>query len=181
MFSLMRQIVRHRPLRLILVVATFICAALFFHAALKPPAGELTNGQPITLDVEPEPGLFAYQLNEKSFGPKTLSIIQSDSGVSLPSGSRGLRFVYAPPIDPSWAAKIEIPKEAVPSLLARLSRTPDVKVNISGEMGPRMTWWRAEDANILIDRQSEPMGNYLRTTLTDEEGVTILYIEWAVF
>ena len=173
-----------RGLCSLVVGGVIVCAALFVQRMWVSP-DEPENGQSHAnariLDEESEFGLIPYQLNEKSFGPKTLSKIQSDSGVSLPAGCRGLWFVYSPPIDPSWAAKIEIPKGAEASLLAELSKLPDKKINIFGEMGPTMPWWRTKEATVLLDRQSSPLDNYLRTTLAHEGGATVLYIEWAVF
>lgn len=170
-----------------LICSAFI-AAFFYHArSTKHEADEAVADvafprlNPVILNNEPDPGLTSYQLDEKSFGAKTLSIIQSDSGVKLPTGSRGIKFIYLPPIDPSWAAKIEIPKEASATMLAELSKFAGEQINIIGESGPRTNWWHNQKSKVLIDRQSSPMGNYLRMTLTEEAGSIFLYIEWAVF
>jgi hypothetical protein len=170
-----------------LICSAFI-AAFFYHArSTKHEADEAVADaafprlNPVILNNEPDPGLTSYQLDKKSFGAKTLSIIQSDSGVKLPAGSRGIKFIYLPPIDPSWAAKIEIPKEASASMLAELSKISGEQINISGEIGPRTNWWYNHKSKVLFDRQSSPMDNYLRMTLTEEADSIFLYIQFSVF
>lgn len=126
-------------------------------------------------------GLRGYELNETSFTDETLRMIQKDSGITLPSGVRGLNFYYQPPIDPAFAAKLEVPKDAAEAMVQQISTIHPEQINITGELGPRMSWWVPKDATILVDRQSSPGDNYRRTIVTSEGDRTILYVEWAVF
>ena len=126
-------------------------------------------------------GLREYELNETSFNAETLQMIQADSGVTLPKGTRGLNFYYKPPIDPAFVAKLQIPKDSTEAMVQQISAIKPEQINISGELGPRKDWWVPKDAKILVDRQSSPKGNYLRTTVTTEGDRTILYVEWEVF
>ena len=125
-------------------------------------------------------GLREYELNETSFNDETLRMIQSDSGVTLPKGVRGLNFYYKPPIDPGFAAKLHIPTEATDAIIQQISAIKNEQINVTGELGPRKSWWVPKGAKIHVDRQSAPKGNYRRTIVTTEGDRTILYVEWDV-
>jgi hypothetical protein len=119
-----------------------------------------------------------YELDETNFDAKTLQMIQSDSRITLPKGARGLNFYYKAPIDPAYAAKIEIPQSSKESIMRTLSAIKDETISVTNPLGPRMRWWFSKDAKILADRQATIGGNYLQMTLTDEGASVILYVEW---
>ena len=120
-----------------------------------------------------------YELDETSFDAKTLKMIQSDSRITLPKGARGLNFYYKAPIDPAYAAKIEITQSSKEDMMRTLSAIKNEEISVSNSLGPRMRWWIPTNAKVLIDRQATVGGNYLRATLTHEGNSVILYIEWA--
>ena len=122
-----------------------------------------------------------YELDERSFGPDTLKEIEQDSGITLPTGARGLHYFYKPPIDPGFAAKIELPVESKDEVLRRISAIKQESVSVSGDLGPRFPWWVSARASVLLDRQSRTKDTYLHAILTDEEGRMFLYLEWWVF
>ena len=122
-----------------------------------------------------------YELDQASFGITTLQMIQDESKIILPKEARGLNFHYKPPIDPAFAAKIEIPIGAREDMLRRLLEIKNEQINIVGELGPTNHWWVPKGAKILVNRQTSTDGVYLRVILTAEGAKTILYIEHAVF
>ena len=122
-----------------------------------------------------------YELDRTSFDTKTLQMIQSDTGVAIPAGARGLNFYYKPPIDPAYIAKIEIPlisKEDVIKTLSTIRN--DENTHITESLGTKVSWWMPKGAKTLVDRQRFVRSNYLHVILTEEDASVILYIEWWV-
>ena len=125
-----------------------------------------------------------YELDSRSFDSKTLQRIQSDTGIILPAGARGLNFYYKPPIDPAYIAKIEIPLKSKEDVIKTLSViTNDDNLHTMGSLGTKVSWWVPKGAKTLMDRQRQRFigpGNYLHVMLTEEDATVILYIEWCV-
>jgi len=107
-------------------------------------------------------------------------MIEEDSGIILPSDAHGLNFFYKAPIDPAFVAKIQIPAASKEEILQRISKIQNVKVNITGALGPKFSWWLPAKAKVLIDRETSTGSSYLRVILTEENERIILYIESAV-
>jgi hypothetical protein len=123
-----------------------------------------------------------YELDSKSFDSKTLQRIQSDTGIVLPVGARGLNFYYTPPIDPAYIAKIEIPRSSKDDLIKKLSAIKnDDNLHVFTTLGTKVHWWIPKGTKPVMDRQRQVgTGNYLHVILTEEDGRVILYIEWSV-
>jgi len=123
-----------------------------------------------------------YELDSKSFDSRTLQRIQSDTGIALPPGARGLNFYYKPPIDPALIAKIEIPQNSTADLIKTLSAIEnDGNIHNMETMGTKVTWWIPKGTKPLVDRQRfTGPGNYLHVILTEDGEKVVLYIEWWV-
>ena len=120
-----------------------------------------------------------YELAGASFDAKTLQMIQSNTRIVLPADARGLNFYYKVPIDPAYAAKIEISANSSEGVIKALSAIKnDENIHTVESLGTNVTWWIPKGAKILVDRQTFVGGNYLRVTLTEEDAVVILYVEW---
>ena len=121
-----------------------------------------------------------HELDSKSFDSKTLQRIQSDTGIALPAGARGLNFYYTPPIDPAYIAKIEIPLSSKEDVITTLSGVEnDENMHATESLGTKVRWWIPKGAKVLMDRQRfVGTGNYLHVILTEEGATVILYIEW---
>jgi hypothetical protein len=123
-----------------------------------------------------------FELDEKSFDAEAMQMIKDDSGLTIPAGAKGLNFRYSPPIDPSFVARIEIPKDSRGKIIAQIEAIPDEKIDISGGPGERVTWWPPVVETVIMDRQcTQADGDYFRAILTEENGKTILYVSHAVF
>ena len=123
-----------------------------------------------------------YQLDSRSFDLKTLQKIQSDTGITIPAGARGLNFYYKPPIDPAYIAKIEIPLSSKEDAIKTISAiSNDENLHVLDSLGSKVDWWIPKGAKTLLDRQRfVGTGNYLHVMLTKENASVILYIEWWV-
>jgi hypothetical protein len=123
-----------------------------------------------------------YELDRTSFDVNTLQRIQSDTGIVLPAGARGLNFYYKPPIDPAYIAKIEIPPSSKEDVIKMLSAIKnDENIHTTESLGAKVRWWIPKGAKVLVDRQNFHTGNYLHVTLTEDDTLVILYIEWLVY
>jgi hypothetical protein len=126
-------------------------------------------------------GFRSYELDRTSFDTKTLQMIQSDTGIALPAGARGLNFYYKPPIDPAYIAKIEIPLNFKEDMIKMLSAIKnDDNIHASESLGAKLSWRMPKSAKVVVERQTFVGGNYLHATLTEEDAAVILYIEWWV-
>jgi hypothetical protein len=121
-----------------------------------------------------------FELDERSFGRDTIRMIERDSGITLPADARGLNFFYKAPIDPAFAAKIEIPAGSRSNVLARLSELKMEQIHVSGPLGPRFKWWTPAQAKVVIERQEMRTEAYFHAILTEEGDRIILYLEWCV-
>lgn len=123
-----------------------------------------------------------YELNSKSFDLQTLQRIESDTGITLPAGTRGLNFYYKPPIDPAYIAKIEIPLKSKDDVIKTLSAiVNDENLHVPDSLGAKVNWWIPKGAKVLLDRQRfVGTGNYLHVMLSEEDSSVILYVEWWV-
>lgn len=120
-----------------------------------------------------------FELDERSFGSDTIQMIEHDTGIDLATNAHGLNFFYTPPIDPAFAAKIEIPADSRTNLLVQLSRMKAEEIHVSSALGPRFKWWTPAQGKVLFDRQEMRTEGYLHAVLTEEGDRTILYLEWA--
>jgi hypothetical protein len=122
-----------------------------------------------------------FEIDERSFGNDTIQFIEQHSQIDLPTGARGLNFFYKAPIDPGFAAKIEIPSVSRDDMLGRLLKIKKEEVHVSGALGPRFKWWIPSQSKKLIDREGINNDCYIHGILTEEEGRIIFYIEWSTF
>jgi hypothetical protein len=120
-----------------------------------------------------------FELGERSFGRETLQKIEHDTEIGLPADARGLNFFYQAPIDPAFAAKIEISAASQTNLLRQLSEIEQRGVQVSGTLGPRFKWWTPAQGKVLIERQRKADSTYLHVILVEDQGRTILYLEWS--
>ena len=123
-----------------------------------------------------------FELDEKSFDSEAMQMVKDDSGLTIPSGARGLNFRYSPPIDPSFVARIEIPESSRDDIVAQIKAIHNKEINISGGPGEKVDWWPPPTDLVVIERQCHQAdGDYFRAIVTEEDGRTILYLHHAVF
>ena len=118
-------------------------------------------------------------LDEETFDSNALAMVQQDSGIQLPPGSRGLNMFYqGSKIDPAFVAKILIPSSGRDELIAHIEKIPNQDSNVNGSLAEKVTWWNPKNGKVRIERRSSPNGNYLRAILSQEKEQLVLYIEW---
>ncbi|GEP42952.1 hypothetical protein [Brevifollis gellanilyticus] len=123
-----------------------------------------------------------FELNEKSFDSEAMQMVQDQAKLSIPAGARGLNFRYSPPIDPSFIARIEIPRSESAAFITQIEAMPNEAINISGGLVEKVKWWPPPGTPTLVDRQhNQSDGSYLRLVVREEGGQTILYVRHAVF
>lgn len=118
-----------------------------------------------------------YELNEQSFTAKAKTMVEQETGIILPPGSRGLDFFYqGSSIDPSFIAKIQIPNGAKEEFSERIEQLPKRDGSVVNSLTKRVTWWKPTTANVerLFDRNM----NCVHLILCEENSHCMLYVEW---
>jgi hypothetical protein len=119
-----------------------------------------------------------YFLDESTFDHATVEMVQKDIGLRLPAGSRGLNMFYqGSTLDPAFVAQIEIPASAADELASRIKKIREAGT-ISESLSKKVTWWNPAVGAVLVDRQSDPNGDYLHLVLSREKERVVLYVEW---
>ena len=112
------------------------------------------------------------------FTPEHLVLLQEETGLALPSDSRGLRMVFE---NGGAVAKVSIPKDVENDFASQLEGLALENVSISGSLSLKTDWWPAERSDDLAEASywhgtGVKLGIHAR--LRREEDGTILYVEW---
>jgi hypothetical protein len=120
------------------------------------------------------------RLDEKTFDSAALAMVQKETGIDLPDGSRGLRMFYdgTSSIDPSFVAKIQIPEASGDELAKRIEQIRNHDGTVSSSLADKVTWWTPSNGVIRVQRQFNPRGDYIRAILSQETNQLVLYVEW---
>ncbi len=118
-----------------------------------------------------------FELDETNFDAEVMQMIQEDARFVLPPGSRGLNFTYKPPIDPHWAARIELPTSARDMMVAQIEKFPTDKVEYHLTPQDGKKWWNERLGSAILDRELFTAPTvYRHFILTVEDGRLILYV-----
>jgi hypothetical protein len=121
-----------------------------------------------------------HELDETTFDAAALALVQRNTGIQLPDGSRGLNMFYqgSTCIDPSFVAKIQIPESSGGELASRIKKIRHRRGAVSGSLTEKVPWWTPSSGTIRVQRQFNPGGDYVRAILSQEEDRLVLYLEW---
>lgn len=120
-----------------------------------------------------------YELNTASFDAAHLKLVESMSGIVLPTDSQGQNMLWrGKQIDPSFLAKINITTNSVDSLTKQMEGLPDQNINLSTQITSGVTWWQPSKGLVSVERTFARSGCYVHLMLCEENGVWFLYLEW---
>jgi hypothetical protein len=132
-----------------------------------------------------------FELGENDFDAEAMEMIQTDTGLTLPAGTRGLNFRYWPPIDPSFVARLEIPANYLGELMSQIRSMKDDDPNgfrrlnrryeISNRLHEKVSWWDPPKEGAQADNDRYRGVTYVRAVLTREGNRHILYLYYAAF
>lgn len=118
-------------------------------------------------------------LDETTFDYATLEMVQRETGIQLPDGSRGLNMFYqGSGIDPAFVAKVHIPDSSREELASRLEEIRNKDGTVHGSLTEVVTWWTPPNGIIRVQRQFDRGGDYVRAILCQEDNQLVLYLEW---
>ena len=119
-----------------------------------------------------------YELDATSFDAKHLKLVEKESGVVLPTDSRGQNFLWrGRQIDPEFLARIEISTNSVGALITQVGGLPNQTIHSSGLMSS-VGWWQPSKGKIAVERTFLKSGDYVHIVIDQESGVWLLYVEW---
>lgn len=121
-----------------------------------------------------------YELDSHAFDTNTMQMIRNRTGLNLPPDVIGLNYHHYPPIDPAFAARIEIPEKSKSEVLGLVSTVQANAPHFRVDLGERNHWWISSNATIKLSRKYVGPEYLLRATLADEDSRTFLYIEYGV-
>jgi len=121
--------------------------------------------------------LTEYSLDEKSFDSKAMAKIQTESGITLPDGSKGLAFKHIPPIDPIVFAKLQIPSDAQGALTKQIEALKTIEFP-NDFAHNRCSWWPPPPGHIALSKRSTSNGYYVELHLVKKNEQLILYIQY---
>jgi len=119
------------------------------------------------------------KLDQTTFDAAALALVQKETGVQLPRGSRGLNMFYqGSTLDPSFVAKIQVPDSSGDALAGRIKKIRSDNTTVGGSLTEKVTWWNPTNGTILVQRQHSPGGDFVRVILVQEKDRLVLYLEW---
>ena len=121
--------------------------------------------------------LTEYSLDEKSFDAEAMAKIETESGITLPGGSKGLAFKHIPPIDPIVFAKIQIPGDAQGALTKQIEALNTIEFP-NDFAYDRCAWWPPPQEHIALSKRATSNGYYVELHLVKENEQLILYIQY---
>jgi hypothetical protein len=137
----------------------------------------------LILAVRSYSSLRNYEVDARAFTPKHLSMIEHKIGFHFPNGSLGLNmYNKQAPMDPWLTAKVKVPNSSIQSLVKELEQLPSERFSVANYQGTRMKWWHPSPGSTRVERRLFDMikGDFVDLLLCEEDGQSILYIQWGV-
>jgi hypothetical protein len=120
-----------------------------------------------------------YELDARSFAPENLRMIEKQTGIAIPDGSRGLNLLYeGRQIDPAFAAKVEIPAASHEEVAEMIRRFRNSDTHVHNPISERVAWWNVRKNVIREERAFSTDTNLVHVLLCEEGGRWFLYLEW---
>ena len=120
-----------------------------------------------------------YELDARSFDAQTLNQVERESGIVLPPNSRGMHFFYqGSKVDPSFFAKVMIPKISYDSAYAQIERIRDEDISVVNSSAKHLQWWNPGQETVRVERRYLNKMNFVHLIFCEEKGEWFLYVEW---
>ncbi len=120
-----------------------------------------------------------YTLDASKFDAKVMETVEQCSGLSLPSGARGLNMFYqGSGIDDAFVAKIQIPQEDVMAVAQQIEHIAGTSAAAAESLTNGLTWWNPESMKIKIQLELRIDSDYLQVILGEEGNAWILLVKW---
>jgi hypothetical protein len=120
-----------------------------------------------------------YELAGNSFTAKYLKIVEQNTGIKFPPGSRGLNMIYKGyQIDAGLLAKVEIPVGSEAFIETQLRQLPVTNENLRSGLTGEVNWWNAPKGTVHSERMLLHGHDLVHVLLSEETGHSIVYIEW---
>lgn len=87
-------------------------------------------------------------------------------------------FYRGDTIDPSFVAKVAVPRISSDAMLKQIEQLPDRAGEVSGSLTEKVKWWNPLESTVVIKRRYLRDGNGVRVLLCREEEALVVYVEW---
>ena len=120
------------------------------------------------------------ELSGSAFDETKIIEVSTLTGVSFPSGTRGIEYYYlGSGIDDALAAKIMIPDTGIEEFKANKVMTRGADSKASFQIGRGKPWWNIDSLNDRIDRKQDlPNARFLEVTCGREGSDFVVYLSW---
>jgi len=120
-----------------------------------------------------------YELDERTFDAEAIEKIEVETGIDLPTGVKGLRFLHLPPVDPIVFAKIGIPSGLEAETRSQLAALKQDEARVKpGFANDSCAWWRPDVENAELSRLAFRNGFYIEAYLVREAQGAVLYLKY---
>lgn len=125
--------------------------------------------------------LFSAFSSVRTISDVTISTIAEETGLAFPRDAKLTHFVETPPVDPTWVARVTMPRSSQETFLKSASAMRPAEGIFLGGTFKSTPWWRPRKV-IFQRRYSEPRTNFLVNVVASEEsGLLVAYIEHDTF
>lgn len=119
-----------------------------------------------------------YNLDERSFTAESLKMIEQNTGLAFPVGSRGLHMFYQNSLDPAFVAKVEIPADSKDILIKQIEQIQNKDGSVAESLTEKVTWWKPSEATIRIERQFTRDASHIHVLFCQEQERWVIYLTW---
>lgn len=120
-----------------------------------------------------------YTLDASKFDAKAMETVAQCSGLSLPSGARGLNMYFqGSGIDDAFVAKIQIPQEDAMVVAQQIEHLSGTSAAASESLANGLIWWNPESMKIKIQRELRVNSDFLQVILGEEDNAWFLLVKW---
>src|SRR5882724_7630150 len=95
-----------------------------------------------------------YERNSTNFTAKELEMVGERTGISIPSGSRGLNLYYeGGHIDPCFLAKIDASSMTNSSFAEQIEKLPNEEISFEDSLIKKVSWWNVSKEEVRCHRR----------------------------
>ncbi|SRR5581483_596580 len=123
----------------------------------------------------------AHESDASSFSTKDMALVETNSGIRMPPGSRGLNLYVDGSLDEAFVSKIEIPAAASKAMVSSVQSLPNEEISVVNPLYSKVNWWLPRRDTIQVERHYVRRTDvvYIHVIVSDEGGRWFVYVCWS--